>query len=82
MSVGVPSLPDRDSLTLTRVARPVPDLIDWSNAAGKTALHVASQSGNAELVQVRGQAWAFVLNISITYGSIDRHCVSWVQMCN
>jgi len=30
----------------------VPDLIDWSNAAGKTALHMACQSGNTELVRV------------------------------
>jgi hypothetical protein len=30
----------------------VPDLIDWSDAAGKTALHMACQSGNSDLVQV------------------------------
>jgi hypothetical protein len=30
----------------------VPDLIDWSNSAGKTALHMACQSGNTELVRV------------------------------
>jgi ankyrin repeat protein len=31
----------------------VPHLIDWENASGKTALHMACQSGNADLVQVR-----------------------------
>ncbi|KAJ9098777.1 hypothetical protein QFC19_006253 [Naganishia cerealis] len=28
-----------------------PQLIDWSNASGKTALHLACQSGNADLVR-------------------------------
>ena len=29
------------------------DTLDWANADGKTALHVAAQKGNEELVRVR-----------------------------
>lgn len=30
-----------------------PDVLDWANAFGKTALHVAATRGNEELVRVR-----------------------------
>lgn len=29
-----------------------PETLDWANADGKTALHIASQKGNEELVRV------------------------------
>lgn len=46
-----PALPSRSAEQELTLA--VPYLIDWSNASGKTALHVAAQSGNVELVRVR-----------------------------
>lgn len=30
-----------------------PDTLDWANADGKTALHMAAERGNEELVRVR-----------------------------
>lgn len=30
-----------------------PETLDWANSEGKTALHVAAQRGNEELVRVR-----------------------------
>ncbi|KAI9066741.1 ankyrin [Trametes sanguinea] len=49
--------PDTDFLGATlRMARlyidRYPDIIDWANAEGKTALHVASLKGNEELVRM------------------------------
>lgn len=29
-----------------------PEILDWSNALGKTALHIAALKGNEELVRV------------------------------
>lgn len=30
-----------------------PDTLDWANAQGKTAIHLAAMRGNEELVRVR-----------------------------
>ena len=30
-----------------------PDILDWANVQGKTALHLAAMKGNEELVRVR-----------------------------
>lgn len=51
----------------------VPQLIDWSNAAGKTALHLACQSGNTELVKVRIQERLCPRRAEIA----ARLCASW-----
>lgn len=52
-----PGPPDQDFLGATlRMARMYidryPDILDWANQDGKTALHVAALKGNEELVRV------------------------------
>ena len=48
-----------------------PFIVDWSNAQGKTALHVATIKGNEEFVRVR----CHVLSTLPTH-LVRRHCAT------
>lgn len=53
----------------------VPDIIDWSNSGGKTALHIACQSGNAELVRTLCELGAD-LDLTDVQGNTPLHYAS------
>lgn len=41
-----------------------PETRDWANADGKTALHIASQKGNEELVRVSSfRVWSYIARL-------------------
>lgn len=46
-----------------------PEILDWPNVHGKTALHIAALKGNEELVRVRDPVlWIlFVVNLPLHY---------------
>ena len=45
-----------------------PETLDWANADGKTALHMAAERGNEELVQV-GVVHLFSFNVHLNHPS-------------